>query len=552
MNAFPVIIVGGGPVGMVLAMSLARLGVRSVVVNTETDSRWRPKGSTHNARTMEHYRRLGLTPAIRRVGLPADHPTDVGYFTSLTGWELARLPMPSEAEKMRRVAEAPVTDQAPEPLFRSNQMYVERYLHSRLKSVGGVEMRFGWSCTGYTDHGDRVTVEIENVASGARETLTCDYLVGCDGGHSIVRRSLGIRYGGVVLAPQPYAAGATISTHMRAPALYRRGILKRSCWQHWIVNGATRSLLTTLDGEGELLFNTRCRSVDDPPDEAFITRVFHATIGAEVPLEFIGHWPWTSGHALVADCFGAGRALLAGDAVHLFTPTGGFGMNTGIDDAANLAWKLAALTQGWGGPNLLASYEIERRPIAFRNTGHSKRLAKNVGDVPAAAQMSEDTAEGAAARRAAGDFLATFGEEFASLGVQLGARYDGSPVIASDGAAPPPDDPAVYVPSAVPGGRAPHVWYPDRSSLYDHLGRGFTLLCLPGCRDHGATLAAAAKKRGVPLDVLRVEVPEARELYGADMALIRPDLHVAWRGAHPPADPDGLLARVTGWHNLDA
>jgi 2-polyprenyl-6-methoxyphenol hydroxylase-like FAD-dependent oxidoreductase len=547
---FPVVIVGGGPVGMVLAMSLARLGVRSAVVNTETDSNWRPKGSTHNARTMEHYRRLGLTPAIRRVGMPADHPTDVGYFTALTGWELARLPMPSETEKMRRVAEASVTDQVPEPLFRSNQMYVERHLHTALKTFPSVAMRFGWLCTGYTDHGDRVTVEIENAASGARQTLTCDYLVGCDGGHSVVRRQLGIKYGGEVLAPQPYAAGATISTHLRAPALYERGILERSCWQHWIVNGSTRTLLTTLDGEGEFLFNTRCRSVDDPPDPAFITRVFHATVGAEVPFAFIGHWPWVSGYALVADCFGAGRVLLAGDAVHLFTPTGGFGMNTGIDDAVNLAWKLAAMVQGWGGPELLPSYEVERRPIAFRNTGHSKRLAKNVGDVPAAAQMSENTSDGAAARRAAGNFLSTFGEEFASLGVQLGARYDGSPVIVSDGAAAPPDDPAVYVPSGVPGGRAPHVWHPDRSSLYDHFGPAFTLLLLPGCRDDGAAFAAAAKERKVPLTIHRVPVSEARALYGAEMALIRPDLHVAWRGAQMPADPDRLLARVTGWNTL--
>jgi 2-polyprenyl-6-methoxyphenol hydroxylase-like FAD-dependent oxidoreductase len=454
--------------------------------------------------------------------------------------------MPSETEKMRRVAEAPVTDQTPEPLFRSNQMYVERHLHTKLKTVPEVAMRFGWSCIGYTDHGDRVAVEIENVASGARETLVCKYLVGCDGGHSIVRRQLGIRYGGEVLAPQPYGTGATISTHLRAPALYDR-ILKRSCWQHWIVNGTTRSLLTTLDGEGEFLFNTRCRSVEDPPDPDLITRVFHATIGAAVPFEFIGHWPWTAGHALVADCFGVGRALLAGDAVHLFTPTGGFGMNTGIDDAANLAWKLAAVVQGWGGPKLIDSYEIERRPIAFRNTGHSKRLAKNVGDVPSAAQMSADTPEGAKARRAAGEFLATFGEEFASLGVQLGARYDGSPVIVPDGGIPPPDDPAVYVPSGVPGGRAPHVWYSDRSSLYDHLGRAFTLLLLPGCRDDGAAFASAAKTRNVPLDIVRVPVPEARDLYDADMALVRPDLHIAWRGGRPPESAEAVLARVTGW-----
>jgi 2-polyprenyl-6-methoxyphenol hydroxylase-like FAD-dependent oxidoreductase len=546
-SARPIIIVGGGPVGMVLAMTLAQLGVGSTVVNIETDSRWRPKGSTHNARTMEHYRRLGLTPAIRRVGMPPDHPTDVGYFTALNGWEIARLPMLSEAEKIRRVETADVTDQTPEPLFRCNQMYVERELYRHLKTVGAAEMRFGWRCSGYTEDADGVAVEIENVATGARETLKGAYVVGCDGGHSVIRRQLGIKYGGEVLAPQAYGTGATISTHLRAPALYARGLLKRKCWQHWIVNGATRSLLTTLDGEGEFLFNTRCRSVDDPPDADFITRVFLATVGETVPFEFIGHWPWTAGHALVADRFGQGRALLAGDAVHLFTPTGGFGMNTGIEDAVNLAWKLAAMVQGWGGPGLIASYEIERRPIAFRNTGHSKRLARNVGETPSADIMGQDTPEGAAARRQAGDYLSTFGEEFASLGVQLGARYDDSPIVAQDRSATPPDDPAVYVPSGKPGGRAPHVWLPDRASFYDRFRKGFTLLRLSGAKSDGAALVAAAKVRGVPLDVLDLAVPEARDLYDADLALVRPDLHIAWRGNRAPDDADALLARVTGW-----
>ena len=546
-SSFPVVIVGGGPVGMVLAMSLAAFGVRSVVVNIETDSRWRPKGSTHNARTMEHYRRLGLTPAIRRVGMPADHPTDVGYFTALNGWELARLPMPSEAEKMRRVRDADVTDQTPEPLFRCNQMYVERELHAHLKTVGGVEMRFGWRCIGFAEHGGGVTVEIENVATGARETLAGTYLVGCDGGHSVVRRALGIRYGGEVLAPQAYGTGATISTHLRAPALYDR-ILRQQ-------------MLAALDRQrgGALAAHDARRRKRVPVQHALplgrrpARRQFHRR---RVP----GHGrrgnprsnssPTGRGSRATRWSpirFGVGRVLLAGDAVHLFTPTGGFGMNTGIDDACNLAWKLAALVQGWGGPNLIASYEIERRPIAVRNTGHSKRLAKNVGDVPSAAQMGEDTAEGAAARRAAGDFLATFGEEFASLGVQLGARYDGSPIVIADGTAAPRDDPAVYVPSACPGGRAPHVWLPDRTSLYDHLGRYFTLLRLKGCRDDGAALAAAARRRKIPLAIYDVALPEARDLYAADMALIRPDLHVAWRGNRLPDDADAMLARVTGW-----
>ncbi len=543
----PIVIVGGGPVGMMLALNIAALGVRSLVLNTGIDSRWHPKGSTQNARTMEHYRRLGLARRVRQVGLPADHPTDVGYFTALNGWELARLPMESEADKMRRVRAAPITDQVPEPLFRCNQMYAERELHAYMKTVDLVDSWYGWRCVGVADKGGHVEVEAEHVASGRRESLSCAYLVGADGGQSIVRRALGVRYGGKVLEPQDYGTGATVSTHLRAPDLYRRVIKQKHCWQYWIVSARVRSLLTALDGESEFLFNTRCRSVEETPDRALVAERLRASIGEDVEVEYLSYTPWTAGQALVADSFGRGRMILAGDAVHLFTPTGGFGMNTGIDDAANLGWKLAALAQGWGGPKLVESYEAERRPIAFRNTGHAARLTGSFVDVPIAREMDEGGPAGDRARAAAGKYLSSFGEEFASIGVQLGARYDSSPIVAGDGTAPPPDDPAIYVPSSVPGGRAPHVWLADRSSLYDHFGPGFTVLELPGRRSDGRDLAAAFARRAIPLTVHDVPVPEARDLYQSGLALIRPDQHVAWRGDALPDDCDALVRRVTGW-----
>jgi len=290
--------------------------------------------------------------------------------------------------------------------------------------------------------------------------------------------------------------------------------------------------------------NSQQETADAPPDDAAIARRFLGSLGKDIPLHFLGHWCWTPGQALVAERYGEGRILLAGDAVHLFTPTGGFGMNTGIDDAANLGWKLAALVQGWGGEALLASYEIERRPIGLRNTGQARELTNNVGGVPVGPAMAEDSASGAAQRAEAGRYLANFGEEFASLGIQLGARYDGSPIIAADGSAPPRDDPYTYIPSACPGGRAPHVWLSRGVSLFDRFGQGFTLLRL-GKRD-GAALIAAARRRGVPLSVVDVDHPAARDLYERDFALIRPDRHVAWRGSELPEDCAGLIAQVTG------
>ncbi|HEY3917066.1 MAG TPA: FAD-dependent monooxygenase [Stellaceae bacterium] len=548
MRAIPIVIVGGGPVGMVLAMNLAFLGVPSTILNTEASSRWHPKGNTHNARTMEHYRRLGIAKALRKVGLPPDHPTDVAYFTTLNGWELARHLLPSEQEKMARLAAAAPTDQVPEPLFRANQMYVEAELFRQLKAVPQIAARYAWRCAALAEERDGTfRVTIEEVASGRRDELIATYVVGCDGGHSIVRQWLGIGYSGERPSEQAYGSGATCSSHVSAPALYGRVLRKhKRCWHHWAVNPTVRGLIQSLDGAGEFLFNTRIKTIDEPPDPQHIARTFLACVGEEVPFAFLGHFPWTAGQAAVADSFGRGKVWLAGDAVHLFTPTGGFGMNTGIDDAANLAWKLAAMVEGWGGPHLLATYEAERRPIAFRNTGMAKRFSLDLDAAPVDPEMLEDSAAGAAARARTGGFFARFGEEFASIGIQLGARYDGSRIVISDGTASPPDDPTVYVPSACPGGRAPHLFLGPGESLFDHFGRGFTLLCLAGDAD-ARPLTRAAQARRVPVAVFDVPLREGRELYEADLALIRPDQHVAWRGNRLPDDCDALVARLTGW-----
>jgi len=243
--------------------------------------------------------------------------------------------------------------------------------------------------------------------------------------------------------------------------------------------------------------------------------------------------------------------VLAGDAAHLFTPTGGFGMNTGMDDASNLSWKIAALVQGRGGPNLFASYETERRPIAQRNTTAARELGKQLASMPDVTGIDEDTPAGERTRRTVSAHLATMTEEYASIGVQLGARYDGSPVIAANGGTPPHDDYEVYTPSSVPGGRTPHYWigqgrgYGD--SLFDQLGKGFTLLRLGGKSADGSSIQAAAQARNVPLKVLDVPAVEARDLYGCDLALVRPDQYVAWRGNAAPADPSKLIAQVTGF-----
>jgi hypothetical protein len=339
------------------------------------------------------------------------------------------------------------------------------------------------------------------------------------------------------------------SSYVRAPEHYRSLLQTRRAWQYWAVNPEIRSLLIAVNGRDEFLLRTQARVSDQPPEDSAVADTMRRCIGADTRMVIIGHEPWTAGMALVAENFGRGRVWLAGDAVHLFTPTGGFGMNTGIDDAANLAWKLAAVIRGWGGPNLLDSYEIERKPIAVRNTGAARQLTVNIGETNVDLAIEENSAAGEAARRAAGEMLAGFGEQFASLGVQLGARYDGSPIIA-EGGAPPADDFTNYEPSSVPGGRAPHIWLDETrgagSSLFDRLGDGFTLLKLGGKATRVTSLVHAAAAAGVPLKLLDIENADARDLYGCDLALIRPDQHVGWRGNVEPADAERLVAHVVG------
>lgn len=542
----PVAIVGGGPVGLMLALFLDRLGVRSTVFNTETAVRPHPKGSTQNARTMEHYRRLGFADAVRAVGLPPDHPTDVAYFTRYNGWELARLPMPSTAEALHQRAADPATSQVPEPLHRANQMYVERILFQQAASRPGITLRFGWHVDAFSQDANGVTLRATG-PDGAQEGWRADYLVGCDGGRSSIRRALGIPYAGFETLKQAFFGGRMISSHVRAPTLYRDFLGDRRAFQYWSINPDQRITLVALNGVDEFLIWTP--SDTDNPAPEVVAAVLGRCAGADLPVEVLASHGWAAGVALHAERFGEGRVLLAGDAVHLFTPTGGFGMNTGVDDAANLAWKLAGAVQGWGGPGLVASYDAERKPIAMRNTAAARALARSVGSIPVPGTIEAATAEGDQARAEVGAFLATFGEEFASLGVQLGARYDQSPIVVGDGPAPP-DDTFAYVPSGVPGGRAPHVWLDAGrgagSSLFDRFGPGFTLLMLgPEARDAGP-LETAAARRGIGLTILAVPHPEARALYGRALSLIRPDGHIAWRGDRIPADPSALLDQVTG------
>jgi hypothetical protein len=341
-----------------------------------------------------------------------------------------------------------------------------------------------------------------------------------------------------------------LAVYFRSPAFYEIVSAPRA-WQYWAVNRERRGLVCAIDGAGLFVYHTQLRP-GAQASEAFARSALKQSTGREFPFELLGIGEWTAGFTLVAERFqDAGddpRILLAGDAAHLFTPTGGQGYNTAVDDASNLGWKLAAACEGWGGPALLASYDAERRPIAHRNTGFARAMADSIGRSVIPPQLEEASAAGVECRRAAGaGLLAHCKSEFDIPGIHFGVFYGASPIIAGDGSPPPPDDWHRYVPHGTPGARAPHVWIEDDVSIFDRMGRDFTLLALDGARDEDASaIAGAAAECGVPLDVVKVQSGEARDIYGTDLVLVRPDRHIAWRGNRAPADPMALLAQVTG------
>jgi 2-polyprenyl-6-methoxyphenol hydroxylase-like FAD-dependent oxidoreductase len=544
----PVAIVGGGPVGIVLALLLDRLGVKTVVFNTERTTNRRPRGSTHNSRTMEHYRMLGLSSQIRQLGLPLGHPRDVLYLTRLNGHELARISMGSEEERQQAAATAGETEQVVEPLLRANQMYVERFLFQQAGKRRGVTLRFGWQVSDLEQNGDCVTLRAEG-DNGHAEQWAAGYVIGCDGGQSFVRRTLGISYSGESAQRSVFMAGRMISAHVRVQGLYANTLRGREAWLYNILNPKLRMLLFSLDGRADFLMMVNAAADGALPDNDQLTEYLRVAIGVNVPVTLVNRQIWTGGVALVADSFGRGRIFLAGDSAHLFSPTGGLGMNTGIDDAANLAWKLAASVQGWGGENLLRTYEIERRPVAVRNTIAARNLTHRLGDIGIPNELDDSTEEGVAARINLGQLLQKFTGQFSAPGMELGARYDGSPIILSHDP-PPSDDPVSYTPSSIPGGRLPHLWMgppsPGRCSIFDRLGRGFTLIRIGDIAPSPAAFQAASRELRMPMEVINIPQQPAIDLYQRRLILVRPDQHVAWRGDAVPDDVQGLLYAVAG------
>ena len=523
------LIVGGGPVGLAAAIELAWRAVPAILVNDRIETAQHPKCNNTNARSMEHFRRLGIADELRAEGLPAHVARASAYVTRFCGHEFGRLPRP--------YSDWPT----PELPNNVSQMVLERLLLGCAQRVSS-QIRFGSRLNSFAAQADHLVAEVEDLRSGKIHSITTRFLLGIDGAASTVRHALGFSMiGEDGSRPRAFMGGTMLSFFIRSPGLLAAST-RPPTHMTWIINPQMRGMMYSQDGRETWVVHyqvppaTDWRAVDG-------RAVIAAMIGADVDFEIISGGPWTGGLALIAEHYQRGGVFLAGDAAHLFTPLGGLGMNTGIGDVMNLCWKIAAVHQGWAGARLIESYEIERRPVGVRNVQLGVRCTHVMDGWTVPPDFEADGMQAQAFRQAFGArIMEEDRPQYLTVGIQLGERYEASPVIWPDDSAAPPDRWDSYTPLDRPGARAPHFWLTPGRALYDRFGKGFTLLDF-GARDGAPALASAAAARGVPLKVVQLE-PRA-ELYRSALVLMRPDQHIAWHG-DGVSDALAVIDRVRG------
>jgi 2-polyprenyl-6-methoxyphenol hydroxylase-like FAD-dependent oxidoreductase len=529
----PVLIVGGGPVGLALAADLGSRGVSCLVIEQSEGPADHPRASALNARSMEFMRRYGVAEAVRAASAPEDFPHTALYCTSLTGFEIARIERPHHGGKGSTAA-------SPERPQRCNQIWLDPILRDLAQGFASVRLRFRCRFDTLSEEEGCVIANAHDLAADTPVRIAARYLIDCSGGHSPIRRAFDINMSG-----SPHV-GHHLSIFVRAPDLWKHHDKGKAALITFVEPAGLWRNLVILDGREFYRFGVRGKQFYDAPQSVDADRLFEEVIGKPVPHEVISVRRWTARN-VVADRYQMGRVFLAGDAAHLNHPSSGLGLNTGLGDAVDLAWKIEATLAGWGGPGLLASYEPERHPIGVRNVGHAGATHETDRQQKPHPEIAADTAEGAAARRAMGDALVRAQtSKFITDGIALGYRYAASPICWPEEAPAPPLTVSDYHPTTYPGSRAPHAWLAQAQSIIDLFGRGFALVRLGEQAPDPSPLARAFDERNIPLHVLSIPDPAVRDLYERRLVLVRPDGHVAWRGDMLPPDPRALADRVRG------
>ena len=522
MTELPVVVIGGGPVGLSLAMELQYHGIGCAVIEPRTAvSAVRPRAKTTSARTMELFRRWGLAERIRsRAPIPVSWSSDVVFCTTAAGAEVTRFTGTLGLDLAG-------DDLVAEPGQQVGQPVVEQALRDALAGARNVRLLFGSRAVGVEQDADGVTVRVED-AAGAVSAIRAQYAVGADGAHSVVRTAAGAVYQG------GNAGRPNLSIVFRSRAL--GALIADRALHRWVLNPAAPGVVGPMD-LGDTWWAIATGRPDDDRD-ADPVAIVRAMVGADIDVEVLGTDPWQA-RSLLATAYRHGRLLLAGDAAHQNPPWGGHGFNTGVGDAVNLGWKLAAVLQGWAPADLLDSYEAERRPVAAQTIRIAGENARTLAtELASEALMSGPEAFAAARPAAAATVQRMKRIEFHCLGLVLGYGYGSHALVQTN-------DGSDYWPVAAAGNRLPHHWLAPGDSLYDHLGSGFAVL---GDDSAAGELVAAAERSGVPVRHLGAGLVDPSGRYGADVVLVRPDQHIAWLGgplSAPQADAvlDAVLRR---------
>lgn len=558
-----VLIIGAGPVGLAMALELGSRGTDCIVVEQVPDNGriLLPRASGISTRTMEFCRHWGIDARVRTGGFPLDFPLDTVYCTSLAGYELGRHTVPA-------IKDQPRLGYSPETSHRLPQFLFDPILERSASEYPTVDIRHGTRLLGFEQNRDGVVARVarnsqasydfekggQTVAHSLSdlpdfdETLTirAQYLVACDGVRSGVRDALGVEVKGVSDDGNPVLS-YSVSALVRLPELERKHDKGNAAHYVFVGTHGIWGNLTAVDGSSLWRLSLVGSHARREYSETEMMGHLAAAIGRrDFHGEIVRFAPWTRRQAIAAH-LKSGRVLLAGDAAHAMSPTGGYGMNTGLGDVIDLGWKLEAVLRGWGGAELLHSYDIERGQVAWRNT---RAAANNFQPWQMELDFStilRDSAAGESARSSAGEAIReAFTAEWDCEGISMGYRYTNSPICIPDGTPEPFDDPIAYTQSSRPGGRAPHMWLEDGKSTLDLFGEGFTLLCINEESDGAAALKTAARNVGVPLQAVPIKSADAASVFETRYVLVRPDGHVAWRGNAIPAVPGDLIDVVRG------
>ena len=491
---------------------------------------------------METFRRLGIAAAVRAAGLPDDYPNDVVLRTRATGYELMRIPIPCRRNRFTDTSGPDGWWPTPEPPHRINQIFLEPVLYRSAVATRGVTIVNRVEFHGFEQDNDGITAHGRHLGSGGELNVRAAYLIGCEGGRSLVRHAIGTRLIGDEIIQRVQ------STYIRAPDLIHR-VTKPDAWMSYLYNPQRAGNLVAIDGRETWLIHNYLLAhetgFDSVDRDAGIRTLLG--VGPEFRYELLGKEDWI-GRRLVADRFRDRRAFICGDAAHLWVPYAGYGMNAGIADAMNLSWMLAAHLKGWAAERILAAHELERQPITEQVSRFAMRHAEGAIRERTAVppSLEDDTPEGAAARRAVGAAAYRLHvQQFACAGLNYGYYYERSPIIVYDGEQAPAYSMHDYTPSTAPGCRTPHFWLRDGRSLYDALGPDYTLLRFDRSVDVANLLRAAAEAH-VPLALLDIEAGELPDAYRHRLVLSRPDQHVGWRADESPPEPRRLIDVVRG------